>query len=155
MKKKKITGIWLFGLSGSGKTYISRKIKKKIKKNTVIVDGDKVRSYVSTDLGYSKKERKIQIKRIFGISKIILDAQMFPIISSVYFDKELKNKCKKIGILPIRIIRTNFQKVMKKSIIYKKRVNVVGKDINYENFYTKVITNNNTNDPIKNIIKLF
>ena len=80
---------------------------------------------------------------------------MFPIISSVYFDKELKNKCQKIGILPIRIIRTNFQKVMKKSIIYKKRVNVVGKDINYENFYTKVITNNNTNDPIKNIIKLF
>ena len=58
MKKKKITGIWLFGLSGSGKTYISRKIGEKIKKNTVIVDGDKVRSYISTDLGYSKKERK-------------------------------------------------------------------------------------------------
>ena len=53
-----------------GNVNISRKIKKKIKKNTVIVDGDKVRSYVRTDLGYSKKERKIQIKRIFGISKI-------------------------------------------------------------------------------------
>ena len=135
MKKKKITGIWLFGLSGSGKTYISRKIKKKIKKNTVIVDGDKVRSYVSTDLGYSKKERKIQIKRIFGISKIILDAQMFPIISSVYFDKELKNKCKKIGILPIRIIRTNFQKVMKKSIIYKKELMLLEKILIREFLY--------------------
>ena len=53
--KKKISGIWLFGLSGSGKTYISKKIGKKIKKNTIIVDGDKVRSYISTDLGYSKK----------------------------------------------------------------------------------------------------
>ena len=111
MKKKKITGIWLFGLSGSGKTYISRKIGEKIKKNTVIVDGDKVRSYISTDLGYSKKERKIQIKRVFGISKIIKDSKMFPISSTVYFDKELKNRCEKIGILPIRIVRKNFKKV--------------------------------------------
>ena len=152
--KKKLSGIWLFGLSGSGKTYISRKIGEKIKKNTVIIDGDKVRSYISTDLGYSKKERKIQIKRVFGISKIIKDSKMFPISSTVYFDKELKNRCEKIGILPIRIVRKNFKKVLKKHKTYKNKTNVVGKDIKYEKFNTKKIFNNDTIQPINKIINI-
>ena len=33
----KIKGIWLFGLSGSGKTYLSKKIAKQIK-NSFLID---------------------------------------------------------------------------------------------------------------------
>ena len=61
--KKKYKGIWFYGLSGSGKTYISKIIKKKTKKS-IIIDGDIVRKLVSTDLNYSKKHREIQIKRV-------------------------------------------------------------------------------------------
>ena len=42
MKINKKKGIWFFGLSGSGKTYAS-KIIKKIKKNSITIDGDDVR----------------------------------------------------------------------------------------------------------------
>ena len=47
---KKNKGIWFYGLSGSGKTHISKNLKKKIK-NSVIVDGDNVRKLISKDLG--------------------------------------------------------------------------------------------------------
>ena len=58
-------GIWLFGLSGSGKTYISKKISKKIK-NSFIIDGDEVRKLISFDLGYKKSDRIKQNKRVLG-----------------------------------------------------------------------------------------
>ncbi|MAR77931.1 MAG: adenylyl-sulfate kinase, partial [Gammaproteobacteria bacterium] len=51
MKRKIVRGIWFFGMSGAGKSYISSALSKK-KKNSVIVDGDDVRKYISIDLGY-------------------------------------------------------------------------------------------------------
>ena len=51
---KKFNGLWLFGLSGSGKSYLSKKISTLID-NSFIVDGDFVRSKISFDLGYSKR----------------------------------------------------------------------------------------------------
>ena len=68
MKKKQYKGIWFYGLSGTGKTFSSKFIKKIIKKNSIVLDGDDVRKYISLDLGYAEKDRKIQIKRILGIS---------------------------------------------------------------------------------------
>jgi adenylylsulfate kinase-like enzyme len=44
-------GLWLFGQSGCGKTYLSKKISKNIKK-PFIIDGDEVRKLISFDLGY-------------------------------------------------------------------------------------------------------
>ena len=64
-------GLWLFGLSGSGKTYLSKKISKKIKKS-FIVDGDEIRKFVSFDLGYKKSDRVKQNKRVLGLAKIII-----------------------------------------------------------------------------------
>ena len=84
---KNYKGIWFFGLSGSGKTFLSKILFKKIKKS-VIIDGDKVRKYISSDLKYSKKDREKQINRLFGLGKIIIESNKFPIISSVYFNKK-------------------------------------------------------------------
>ena len=56
--------IWIIGLSGSGKTYLSKKILKKISKNEKFIhlDGDEFREYISKDLGYSLKDREINDK---------------------------------------------------------------------------------------------
>ena len=53
-------GIWFYGLSGSGKSYISKILHSKMS-DSVLVEGDTVRKCISTDLGYSKKDREIQI----------------------------------------------------------------------------------------------
>ena len=151
IKIRSYKGIWFYGLSGSGKTLLSNCLKKKIK-NFIILDGDQIRKYISTDLGYSKKDREIQISRIFGMAKIAIDSKKFPIISTVYFNKDLKNKCSRVKILPVKIIRKKFNEVFKKHKTYKNKDNVVGKDIKYEKFKTQVLINDNTKKFFQNII---
>ena len=82
---KKIKGVWLFGLSGSGKTFLSKKILKK-KNKSFLIDGDLFRSLISFDLGYSKADRTQQNKRVLGLAKIVIKNGYFPVISSVYLD---------------------------------------------------------------------
>ena len=66
MITKKYKGVWFYGFSGSGKTVASQFFKKNIK-NSLILDGDKIRKYVSFDLGYTIKDRKIQVSRVLDL----------------------------------------------------------------------------------------
>ena len=94
MNLKKIKGLWFYGLSGSGKSFASKFIKKKIK-NSILLDGDRIRKYISFDLGYTEKDRKIQIIRVYGLVKLSLESNLFPIVSTVYMNEQLKKKIKK------------------------------------------------------------
>jgi adenylylsulfate kinase-like enzyme len=136
MKKK---GFWFYGLSGSGKTYATKYLNKKIK-NSIIVDGDLVRKYISTDLGYHLSHRKIQIARVLGLAKIILRSKMVPIISTVYLNLQTLRKAQNIGIKVIKIER-NMSRVFGSHPTYKNSKNVVGKDIVYKNIKSKIIFN--------------
>lgn len=140
---KKNKGIWFYGLSGSGKTHISKNLKKKIK-NSVVVDGDNVRKLISNDLGYTKAHREIQINRIFGISKLIIESNKFPIISTVFMNKKVNNLCKKNKIMCVMVIRDNFIDIKKRHKTYKNKSNVVGEDIFFGKFKKLKLFNDNT-----------
>ena len=73
--------IWIIGLSGSGKSFLADKLKKKIK-NSIIVDGDQVRKYLTSDLGYNKIDRK---KNSLMIQKLcrFLEEQKFNVICQI------------------------------------------------------------------------
>lgn len=144
----KYKGIWFYGLSGSGKTFITNYFKKKIP-NSLVVDGDEVRKFISFDLGYNLEDRKVQIERIYGICKIIINSNKIPIASSVYFNKKLNKLCKNSKILAIQVERKNFELIKNIHKTYKNKKNVVGKDIFYEKFRTYKIYNDNTSDFIK------
>ena len=60
--------IWIIGKSGSGKSFFAKKIAKILnkKKNVFWLDGDEFRKYISYDIGYSIKDRKI-IQKEFKI----------------------------------------------------------------------------------------
>ena len=68
--KQLIKGIWFIGKSGVGKTTASNLIKSD-EKSLISIDGDEVRKYISNDLGYDLKDRKTQVKRIYGIAQLI------------------------------------------------------------------------------------
>ena len=144
-KKDKIKGIWLYGLAGSGKSFISNYLFKKIN-NSILIDGDLVRKYISNDLGYTKKDREIQISRVLGISILSIKSKKFPIASTVYFNKKMKVVCLKNKILPFKVERKKFNRIVKTHKTYKNKNNVVGKDIFYEDFKTEKIINHNKND---------
>ena len=133
-------GIWFYGFSGSGKSYISNLYKKKCK-NPFIIDGDIVRATLSSDLDYSLKSRKIQIDRVFNIARICIINNYFPIISTVFMDKPMFNKCKKNFIAVVRVKRDNFDLVKSTHKTYKNKTNVVGKDIKLSKINTYTLRN--------------
>lgn len=59
--------IWLTGISGSGKTTLGAVLKKELKKryNKVeFLDGDIIREFFDNDLGYTREDRILNVKRI-------------------------------------------------------------------------------------------
>ena len=108
----KYKGIWFYGLSGSGKTLLSKTIKKKFK-NIFLIDGDVVRKNISFDLGYSQNDRNIQVRRILGLSKIVISEKLFPVASTVNFNREILKECKKLKIIPIKIERQKMNLIFK------------------------------------------
>ena len=73
----KTTGltIWFTGLSGSGKTTISRELEKRFRERGVskleTLDGDVVRTNLSKGLGFSKEDRDTNIRRIGFVAKLL------------------------------------------------------------------------------------
>ena len=63
--------LWLTGLPCSGKTTLSLKIKKRLSAlgvNAILLDGDTFRKKYASDLGFSKKDRSLNIKRAARMS---------------------------------------------------------------------------------------
>lgn len=141
---KKFKGIWFYGNAGAGKSLASKFINKKIK-NSILLDGDQIRRYISFDLGYSIKEREIQIKRVFGFCKIVKQSNIFPIACTVYMNSKIKKKLINQNILPIKINR-DFDKIKNRKNIYNQKMkNVIGKDIKNPKLRNELeITNNQT-----------
>ena len=139
-------------LAGSGKTYASSFLKK-IKKNSFVIDGHKIREIISSDLKYDLKSRIIQINRLYGIAILALDNGYFPIISSVYIDNNIIKKLKKKKIISIKITR-NIKTLKKIRPIYQKSKNVVGKDIFYKNIKHKEVLNNSKKELYLSLMKL-
>lgn len=125
--------IWIIGLSGSGKSFLADKLKKKIK-NSIIVDGDQVRKYLTSDLGYNKIDRK---KNSLMIQKLcrFLEEQKFNVICpilSIFPEHQKKNR--KIFKKYIQIYLKSSVKELRyrsKKIVYNLKKNVVGKDIKF------------------------
>ena len=150
MFQKKNKGIWFYGVSGAGKTIASKFIQKKIK-NSLLIDGDQVRKFISFDLGYSISDRKIQVKRVLGIVKISKQSKLFPIVSTVFMSPSLKKKLKKEKIFLIKITR-DFQKIKNRKKIYNKKVkHVIGVDIKNPKVKNEFKIENNTS--IENFYK--
>ena len=150
---KRSKGLWFYGLSGSGKSFASS-ICKKFIPNAFVVDGDDVRKYISMDLSYSESDRKVQIKRILGISKIVIENNMFPIISTVTMQSDLLSECNKLQIEVI-LLNRSMDQIHQVREIYKNESNVVGKDIFLQKFDTRILTNDGTINFNKRLRDLF
>ena len=69
--------IWFTGLSGSGKSTISRRVEQKLLTANVhayCLDGDNVRHNLNKDLGFSPEDRTENIRRIGAVAELFADA---------------------------------------------------------------------------------
>ena len=128
--------IWLIGLSGSGKTYIAKKIYNKLKnKNNIFwIDGDDFRKNISYDLKYTLKDRKKNSKRIQDFSKYLEEQTIVVIVSILSIFHEHQNENRKIYKKYVQIfVDGDEEKIIKRNNkeIYSRKKNVVGKDIKF------------------------
>lgn len=78
--------IWLTGLSGAGKSTISESLAGKLLREgrkSYILDGDKVRKGLCSDLGFSPEDRTENIRRIGEVSKLFCDAGLITIVAFI------------------------------------------------------------------------
>lgn len=78
--------IWLTGRSGSGKTTIALELEKELismGKLTYRLDGDNLRVGINKDLGFTKEDRKENIRRIAEIAKLFANAGIITIVSTI------------------------------------------------------------------------
>ena len=69
--------IWFTGLSASGKSTIAHFVEKELFKKSIrtyVLDGDNVRHGINSNLGFSREDRKENLRRIAEFSKLFVDA---------------------------------------------------------------------------------
>ncbi|MDB6125641.1 MAG: bifunctional 3-phosphoadenosine 5-phosphosulfate synthase 2-like, partial [Pedosphaera sp.] len=90
--------LWLTGLSGAGKSTVANELERElfnIGKHAYVLDGDKIRHGLCSDLGFSPEDRKENIRRVGEVAKLLADAGIICItafISPYRTDRDLVRK---------------------------------------------------------------
>jgi adenylylsulfate kinase-like enzyme len=165
MKKKiKNKGIlfWVTGLSGSGKTTISKLIKKDVIKNygpTLLVSGDDLRKIFNFNK-YSLIERQLLAKKFCKFAKFITNQNINLIFATVAMMNTPRSWNRKNIDNYVEIyIKTKINKIIeakKKKIYHKKNVgDMVGLSIKAQlPKKPDIIINNNFDKPIEHLSKI-
>lgn len=78
--------LWITGIPAAGKTTLARRLVRRFReqgKPAEVVDGDDVRRHISTDLGFSKKDRLVNSQRIAWIARLLAKNGVMAIVASV------------------------------------------------------------------------
>jgi adenylyl-sulfate kinase len=78
--------VWFTGLSGAGKTTVSRLVEKELRTRgykVEVLDGDVVRENLSKGLGFSKEDRDTNIRRIGFVCEILSRNDVIAIAAAI------------------------------------------------------------------------
>lgn len=95
-------GITLFftGLSGSGKSTIANGLIEKIHEVTsrpiIKLDGDEVRTFLSSELGFSKEHRDLNIKRIGFVSSLLTKSRSVTVCAAIAPYEKTRNQVREM-----------------------------------------------------------
>ena len=134
--------IWILGLSGAGKSFLSEKLKQELNNDYgkfIILDGDVIRNVFDNDLGFSIKDRNINASRISKLAHYLSQNKINVIVPvlSLFPDwlawnrKNIKEYYEIYIDVPISILK----KRNNKNIYFKdgrENKSVVGVDIEFK-----------------------
>lgn len=78
--------VWLTGLPASGKTTIAKELTIKLQEmglKVELLDGDELRQWLSSDLGFKKEDRELHNKRVVYIAKLLMKHGIISIVSLI------------------------------------------------------------------------
>ena len=99
--------IWFTGLSGSGKTKLSKKLftyLKTIGKSVILLDGDELRSGLSKDLDFSNNARTENVRRVAELASLLTKQVDVVIVATISPEEKQRKLAKEIIGLEFRLI---------------------------------------------------
>ena len=97
MKQRGVT-IWFTGLSGAGKTTISRKVAEILQAQNYpveILDGDIVRTNLTKGLGFNKEDRDENVRRIGFVSHLLSRNGVIVLVSAISPYRHIREEVRK------------------------------------------------------------
>lgn len=91
--------VWLFGLSGAGKSTIAVGLEAALHRRgvlTQLLDGDNVRSSLNRDLGFSDADREENIRRIAEVARLHASIGVVAIVSCITPKRKLRQTARQI-----------------------------------------------------------
>lgn len=93
--------VWFTGLSGSGKSTISRAVEEVLRAagwRVEVLDGDVVRKSLTKGLGFSKEDRDENIRRIGFVAHLLTRNGVIAIVAAISPYREIRDEVRaKIG----------------------------------------------------------
>lgn len=85
------TVVWFTGISGAGKTTLAEKLREFLiaqDRRCELIDGDVVRDFFEKDLGYSRAERIINVRRIAFAAEMLRRHGVLTLVANIapYFE---------------------------------------------------------------------
>lgn len=77
---------WFTGLSGAGKTTLASHICKELEASdirTILLDGDRFRQGLNKDLGFSREDRRENVRRIAEVARMLVDSGFVVLVSAI------------------------------------------------------------------------
>ena len=78
--------LWLYGLSGSGKSTIVNEVERALHSDgrmTVILDGDNLRTGLNSNLGFSDEDRTENVRRVAETAKLLASQGIIVFVSVI------------------------------------------------------------------------
>jgi adenylylsulfate kinase len=86
LKHQKPLVLWMTGRPGAGKSTLSEALEKSLHSDgfhTVSLDGDALRTGLTSDLGFSHSDRTENVRRVGEVTRLMFDAGLIVIVALV------------------------------------------------------------------------
>ncbi|MDA7901135.1 adenylyl-sulfate kinase [Akkermansiaceae bacterium] len=93
------TVLWMYGISGSGKSTIAAALERKLHEQgrfVVILDGDNFRHGLNSDLGFSDDDRRENVRRVSEVAKMFAAQGVITIVSVITPKRALRDQAREI-----------------------------------------------------------
>ena len=92
--------VWLTGLSGSGKSTISRAVERELFQrgmHTYVLDGDNIRHGLNSNLGFSHEDRTENIRRVAEVAQLMADSGLITLTAFISPYREDRRRARQIA----------------------------------------------------------